>query len=83
MVRQYAILRTAANRGNFRAWLILQADRDDPVSRLAADAIADRGFPGDGDLSDYRAYLRKRGAGEVAQQALKKAWREFKAEVGP
>lgn len=63
----------------FKAWLLGQVDRSDPVGDLALDAHFDPAFPRDGTREDYREYLTKAGAMDAALEALEAGWAEFDA----
>ncbi|MBO9724293.1 MAG: hypothetical protein J7530_07960 [Novosphingobium sp.] len=48
---------TPAERGPFGRWLLMQAERGGLVGDLAKGAMADRGFPRDGDPEAVRKRL--------------------------
>lgn len=48
---------TAAERGPFGRWLLMQVERGGLVGELAKGAMADRGFPRDGDPEAVRKRL--------------------------
>lgn len=61
-----------AGRG-FRAWLLLQTLRRDPVGALARDVRADPDFPRFGTLDDFLAHV---GYGDAAP-TVERAWAEW------
>lgn len=52
---------SAAERGPFGRWLLLQVDRRDFIGQLANIARSDRGFPKDGDPDAVRRRLGDTG----------------------
>jgi uncharacterized protein YozE (UPF0346 family) len=68
-----------ASRSKFHLWLISQKDRDDPVGDLAEDVRRDKKFPVSAyTLRELETYLSRHGDG--VKQAVRQAWREFRAE---
>jgi uncharacterized protein YozE (UPF0346 family) len=66
---------------SFKAWLLKQLDRQDPVGDLARDARSDKDFPtGRNFFFTWRTYLQSRLAHADALRAFKDAWSEFSKE---
>ncbi len=64
----------------FYDWIITQVDRDDPIGDLARDAKRDKNFPKQATTAhELTAYLTINGACHDAVEALRKAWKSFKA----
>lgn len=62
----------------FRAWLLKQRKRRDPVGDLGRDAFHDHQLPKRLDtLANAEAYLRVCGACRGAHMAMCRAWREW------
>jgi hypothetical protein len=60
----------------FRAWLVSQRDRDDPVGDLAEDVSRDSSFPAVGNLADYLGYITDRGSRPEVTRTVLEAWIE-------
>jgi uncharacterized protein YozE (UPF0346 family) len=61
----------------FKAWLMLQKKREDPVGDLARDVLADRTWPPTQDMVKLRQYIVKRGSVENAVSTLDRAYAEY------
>jgi uncharacterized protein YozE (UPF0346 family) len=66
----------------FKAWLMLQMKRDDPVGDLARDVHQDRAWPTTQDMVKLRQYVVKRGTVENALTALDRAYAEYQKQSG-
>jgi uncharacterized protein YozE (UPF0346 family) len=66
----------------FKAWLMLQMKRDDPVGDLALDVHQDRTWPTTQDMVKLRQYVVKRGTLENALTALDRAYSEYQKQSG-
>jgi uncharacterized protein YozE (UPF0346 family) len=64
----------------FKAWLMLQMKRVDPVGDLARDVLQDRTWPRTQDTVKLRQYMVKRGAIENALLALDRAYSEYQKQ---
>lgn len=61
----------------FKAWLVSQTKRVDPVGDLARDVRRDPTWPPTQDMMRLRHHMRKRGAAESALAALAQAYGEY------
>jgi hypothetical protein len=64
----------------FKAWLMLQMRRDDPVGDLARDVLKDRTWLPTQDTVKLRQYMVKRGVVENALLALGRAYSEYQKQ---
>jgi uncharacterized protein YozE (UPF0346 family) len=64
----------------FKAWLMLQKKRDDPVGDLARTVLQDRIWPRTQDTVKLRQYMVKRGAVENTLLALDRAYSEYQKQ---
>jgi uncharacterized protein YozE (UPF0346 family) len=64
----------------FKAWLMLQMKRGDPVGDLARNVLQDRTWPPTQDTMKLRQYMVKRGAIENALLALDQAYSEYQKQ---
>ncbi len=64
----------------FKAWLMLQMKRDDPVGDLARDILKDPTWPRTQDTVKLRQYMVKRGSVENALLALDRAYSEYQKQ---
>ena len=66
----------------FADWLMAQGGRDHEIGRLARDAALDPRWPAEAtDVEELLGYLDAVGATGPARRALRRAWREFEAEL--
>jgi uncharacterized protein YozE (UPF0346 family) len=64
----------------FKAWLMLQMKRDDPVGNFARDVLKDRTWPPTQDTVKLRQYMVKRGVIQNALLALDRAYSEYQKQ---
>ncbi len=64
----------------FKAWLIQQRKRADPVGDLARDVIKDRTWPPTQDMVKLREHLKQRVAAESILSALDQAYAEYQKQ---
>ena len=64
----------------FKAWLMLQMKRNDPVGDLARDVLKDRTWPPTQDTVKLRQYMVKRGVVENVLLALDRAYSEYQKQ---
>ncbi len=64
----------------FKAWLMLQTKRDDPVGNLARDVLKDLTWPPTQDMVKLRQHMVKRGAAENTLVALDRAYSEYQKQ---
>ena len=64
----------------FKAWLMMQAKRQDPVGDLGRTVIEDRTWPPTQDMVKLRQHLVKRGADENTRAALDRAYSEYQKQ---
>ena len=64
----------------FKAWLMLQMKREDPVGNLARDVHQDRTWPATQDMVKLRQYLAKRGSAGNAGSALDQAYSDYQKQ---
>jgi len=64
----------------FKAWLMLQMKREDPVGDLARDVLKDRTWPRTQDTVKLRQHMVKRSAIESALLALDRAYSEYQKQ---
>jgi uncharacterized protein YozE (UPF0346 family) len=64
----------------FKAWLMLQMKRADPVGDLARDVLKDRAWPPTQDMVKLRQHMVKRGAIENVFVALDRAYSEYQKQ---
>jgi uncharacterized protein YozE (UPF0346 family) len=64
----------------FKAWLMLQRKRDDPVGDLAGDVLKDLTWPRTQDTVKLRRHMVKRGATENTLLALDRAYSEYQKQ---
>jgi uncharacterized protein YozE (UPF0346 family) len=64
----------------FRAWLMSQGKRDDPVGILARSVLKDRAWPPTQDMVKLRQYLAGKGSVESTLSALDQAYSEYQKE---
>jgi uncharacterized protein YozE (UPF0346 family) len=64
----------------FKAWLMLQMKRDDPVGDLARDVRKDRTWPITQDMAKLRQYMVKRGSIQKTLTALDRAYSEYQKQ---
>lgn len=60
----------------FRAWLLTQTQRDDPIEDLAQDASSDIKFPSLGSLADYLSYIKSKTSNSAIIRSTIEAWIE-------
>ncbi|TFH49052.1 MAG: hypothetical protein E4H01_05100, partial [Lysobacterales bacterium] len=58
----------------FKAWIMQQQKRADPVGDLARDVIKDRTWPPTQDMLKLRQHMVQRGSSEGARSALDQAY---------
>lgn len=66
---------------SFLTWIRTQAERDDPVGRLARDVDAHTGAPEGLWKANWLDHLVLRKAGPGAMAAFEKAWEEYAASL--
>jgi len=64
----------------FKAWLVVQKSRQDPVGALARDVLQDRAWPPTQDMGKMRQHMVKRGAVKDTLQALESAYAEYQKQ---
>ncbi len=64
----------------FKAWLMLQAKREDMVGDLARNVLKDRTWPPTQNLVKLRQHLAKHGAVENVVTALDRAYAEYQKQ---
>ena len=64
----------------FKAWLMLQMKRADPVGDFARDVLKDRAWPPTQDMVKLRQYMVKRGGIENSLLALDRAYSEYQKQ---
>ena len=64
----------------FKAWLMLQRKRADPVGDHPRDVLQDRTWPLTQDMVKLQQYMVKRGAIENAQLALDRTYSEYQKQ---
>lgn len=64
----------------FKAWLMLQKKREDPVGDLARDVLKDRTWPLTQDMVKLRQHVLNRGSLENALLALDRAYSEYQKQ---
>jgi uncharacterized protein YozE (UPF0346 family) len=64
----------------FKAWLMLQMKRDDPVGDLARDVLKDRTWPRTQDTVKLRQHMVKRGVVENTLSAFDRAYSEYQKQ---
>ena len=60
----------------FKAWLISQAERNDPIGDLGQDASRDNEFPPLGSLTDYLSYIKNKTSNSAIVRTTIEAWIE-------
>lgn len=63
---------------NFNQWIKEQSKRDDPVGDFAKDVIDSDDTNQLQSASDWRTYLMRKNASQLAVKAFKQAWNEWK-----
>lgn len=64
----------------FKAWLMMQMKRNDPVGDFARIVQKDRTWPPTQDMLKLRQYLRKSGSAGNALPALDQAYSEYQKQ---
>jgi uncharacterized protein YozE (UPF0346 family) len=67
-------------RMTFKAWLMSQTKRVDPVGDLSRGVLKDRTWPRTQDTVKLRQYMVKRGAINNALTALDRAYSEYQKQ---
>ncbi len=64
----------------FKAWLMQQKKRTDPVGDLTREILKDPTWPSTQDMVKLRQHLVKRGAADGALSALDQAYEEYQKQ---
>jgi uncharacterized protein YozE (UPF0346 family) len=64
----------------FKAWLVVQKSRQDPVGALARDVLKDHAWPPTQDMVKLRQHMVKRGAVQDTLLALDRAYAEYQKQ---